>query len=141
MRPLLEYCDSDWDNCSSDSKKQLESIHAEDARIITDATKLCSIEKLFNDLGWETLQSRRNKHKLVLLYIVLHGLAPNYLSELAPLYKKLQPIISVILTIFKIIEPTLTSLITHFFHHQFVHGMIYLMIFKTHLLMPLSNTN
>ena len=41
-------------------------------------------EKLLNDLGWETLQSRRNKHKLVLLYKFLHGLAPNYLSELVP---------------------------------------------------------
>ena len=65
-------------------KEQFESIHTEAARIITDATKLCSLEKLFNDLGWETLQSRRNKHKLVLLYKALHGLAPNYLSELVP---------------------------------------------------------
>ena len=35
-------------------------------------------------MGWETLQSRRNKHKLILLYKVLHGLAPTYLSELVP---------------------------------------------------------
>ena len=80
--PLLEYSDSVWDDCSSDSKKQLEFIHTEAAKVITGATKLCSIEKLFNDLGWETLQSRRNKHKLVLLYKILHGLAPNNLSEL-----------------------------------------------------------
>ena len=62
----------------------MEAIHTEAARIIVGATKLCSIEKLFTDLGWETLQSRRNKHKLVLLYKILHGLAPDYLSELVP---------------------------------------------------------
>ena len=55
IRPLLEYSDSVWDNCSPDSKKQLEAIHTEAARIIVDATKLCSIKKLFTDLGWETL--------------------------------------------------------------------------------------
>ena len=58
-------------------KEKLESIYTEAARIITGATKLCSIEKLFIDLGLETLQSRRNKHKLVLLYKIIHGLAPN----------------------------------------------------------------
>ena len=38
IRPLLNYSDSVWDSCSSDSKKQLESIHTEAARIITGAT-------------------------------------------------------------------------------------------------------
>ena len=41
VRPLLQY---------SDSKRQLEAIHTEAARIIVGATKLCSIEKLFTDL-------------------------------------------------------------------------------------------
>ena len=84
IRPLLEYSDSVWDNCSSDSKKQLEAIHTEAARIIVGATELCSIEKLLSALGWETLQSRHNKHKLVLLYKILYGLVPDHLSELVP---------------------------------------------------------
>ena len=42
---------------------QLESIHIEAATVITSATKLCSIANLFADLGWESLQNRRNKHK------------------------------------------------------------------------------
>ena len=37
IRPLLEYCDVVWDNCSSENKKQLESIHVEAWRIITGA--------------------------------------------------------------------------------------------------------
>ena len=43
IRPLLEYCDSVWDNFSTEAKKQLEAIHIEAARTITGATKLCSI--------------------------------------------------------------------------------------------------
>ena len=53
------------------------------ARIITGATKLCNIEKLFFDFGWESLQSRRNKHKLVIFYKFLHGLTPDYLFDIA----------------------------------------------------------
>ena len=43
----------------------LDSVNVEATRIITGGTKLCSIEKLFVDLGWDTFQERRNKQKLV----------------------------------------------------------------------------
>ena len=51
IRPLLEYCDSVWDNSSSEMKKKLDAIHIEAARTITGATKLCSIDKLLSELG------------------------------------------------------------------------------------------
>ena len=51
VRPLLEYSDVVWDNYSLETKKQLDAIHVEAARIITGATKLCSIESSFFDLG------------------------------------------------------------------------------------------
>ena len=38
VRPLIEYSDSVWDNCSTESKNQLESTHLEAARVITGAT-------------------------------------------------------------------------------------------------------
>ena len=58
IRPLLEYSDSVWDNCSNEAKRQLDSTHHEAARIITGGTKLCSLEKLLADLGWDSLQAR-----------------------------------------------------------------------------------
>ena len=58
VRPLLEYCDSVWNNASVEPKKQLDSMQKEATRIIIGATKLCSIEKLLADLGWESLQNR-----------------------------------------------------------------------------------
>ena len=52
IRPLLEYCDSVWDNSSTEAKKQLEAIHIEAARTITGATKLCtSTDSLMNWAG------------------------------------------------------------------------------------------
>ena len=82
--PLLQYCYSVWDNALTGSKKTLEIIHTEAGRIITGATKLCSIPKSLSQLCWDTLQSRRNKHKLVTFYKVVHGLTPNYLFDLVP---------------------------------------------------------
>ena len=84
IRPLLEYSDVVWDNCTLESKKLPDAVHVEAARIVTGATKLWSIERLFMKLGWESLQSRRNKHKLTTFYKIMHGLAPTYLSDLIP---------------------------------------------------------
>ena len=83
IRPLLEYSDSVWDNCSNEAKRQLDSIHHE-AGIITGGTKLCSLEKLLADLGWDSLQERRTKHKLVIFYKIINNLTPNYLQEFVP---------------------------------------------------------
>ena len=56
IRSLLEYANIIWDNCSIENKRNLESIQIEAARIITGATKLCSIQKLYDDTGIQTLQ-------------------------------------------------------------------------------------
>ena len=55
------------------------------SRIITGATKLCSISNLLSDLGWESLQARRTKHKLIFFYKVINGLISEYLQSLIPL--------------------------------------------------------
>ena len=62
VRPLLEYSDTVWYNCSLALKKLLDAVHIEAARIVSGGTKLCSVDKLFQELGWEPLQIRRNKH-------------------------------------------------------------------------------
>ena len=76
IRPLLEYSDAVWDNASVESKKQLEAVHNEAARIITGGTKLCSIKNLLDDLDWESLQARREKHKLIIFYKMVNGRTP-----------------------------------------------------------------
>ena len=82
--PLLEYCDSVLDKASTESKKMLDAIHKEADKIISGATKLSSVEKLLVELEWDTLQNRRNKHKFVIFYKIMHVLSPNYLRDLVP---------------------------------------------------------
>ena len=65
-------------------RKQLDLIHHETVRIITGGTKLCSIQKLLSELGWETLQERRSKHRLVIFYKIINRLTPDSLSDLLP---------------------------------------------------------
>ena len=66
VRPLLEYADVVWDNCTQHEVNDLEKIQNEAARIVSGATKLVSINSLSLETGWETLSSRRKKHKLQL---------------------------------------------------------------------------
>ena len=66
IRPLLEYANVVWDNCTLYEVNELEKIQYEAARIVTGTTKLVSINSLLLETGWETLAYRRKKHKLQL---------------------------------------------------------------------------
>ena len=84
IRPILEYGNEIWDNCTQYEKEDLEKIQKEAARIATGTTKLISAENLYNEIGWDTLESRRNKQKLTLFYKMVNNLTPTYLSSLVP---------------------------------------------------------
>ena len=47
------------------------------------ATKLTSLQSLYIKTRWESLASRRQKSKLVLLYKMQNEMTPDYLSSLA----------------------------------------------------------
>ena len=65
-------------------KNELEKIQIEAARIATGATKLVSLNALYNEIQWENLEERRRKHKLIFFYKMKSNLYPNYLSSLVP---------------------------------------------------------
>ena len=52
IRPLLEYGDNIWDNCTQFEKDELERIQNEAARTVSGATKL-SINILYIEICWE----------------------------------------------------------------------------------------
>ena len=58
IRPLLEYGDTIWDNCTQYEKYELDKIQNEAARIATGATKLVSLTNLYKEIGWESLSKR-----------------------------------------------------------------------------------
>ena len=87
--------------CSIQHKLELEKIQHEAGRIVTGATKLISINDLYAETCWETLSSRRRKHKLITFYKMFNSLSPEYLYNLIPQQiGDFQYITYVILTIF-----------------------------------------
>ena len=58
IRPALEYADVVLDNCTQYEINALEKIQIEAARIATGATKLVSLEMLYQETGWEPLEKR-----------------------------------------------------------------------------------
>ena len=43
IRPILQYADVVWDNCTNYEKRELDKIQTEAANIVTGATKLVSL--------------------------------------------------------------------------------------------------
>ena len=68
IRPLLEYGNSILDNCTQAEKNELDKIQNEAARIATGAIKLVSINTLYKEICWESLQKRRNDHKITCFF-------------------------------------------------------------------------
>jgi hypothetical protein len=84
VRPSLEYGCVVWDNCDNESKLLLEGVQLAAARIVTGAIRGTSHDKLYEETGWETLESRRKRQKLLLFHKMVYGVAPTYLCELIP---------------------------------------------------------
>ena len=86
IRPILEYADAVWDNCPEYAKNLLESINLEAARIITGLRRGTSNEKLYSELDWVSLDDRRKKHKMTLMYKILNKESPDYLYDIVQPY-------------------------------------------------------
>ena len=72
IRPVLEYGDIVLDNCSIKDSQILEDLQVETARIITGLGHNSSRSKLYDELGWDLLNTRRMIHKLILLYKIIN---------------------------------------------------------------------
>ena len=55
IRPLLEYNDVVWDNCTRYEVISIEKIQLEAARIVKGTTKFVSPDELYNETGLEPL--------------------------------------------------------------------------------------
>ena len=64
IRPILEYADVVWDKCAQQQMNDLEKIQIEMGWIVSGATKLVALDRLYQELGWLKLSERRKLHKL-----------------------------------------------------------------------------
>ena len=67
-------------------KEQLARFQYEAARIVTGLTRSVSIDNLMSEIGWLPLSDRRQFQKLVTMYKIVNGTAPDYLCSLLPLF-------------------------------------------------------
>ena len=85
VRPHLDYADIIYDQPHNDSFcDRIESIQYNASLAITGAIRGTSRERLYQELGLESLGKRRWYHRLVWFYKIVHGYCPRYLSSLLP---------------------------------------------------------
>ena len=85
VRPHLDYGDIIYDQTFIESfQKKLETIQYNAALVITGAIRGTSREKVYSELGLESLQYRRWYRKLCVFYKILNNMSPKYLSNIIP---------------------------------------------------------
>lgn len=77
VRPRLEYCSPIWDPHQKVHQVNLEKVQRRSARFVTgDYRRTSSVNDMLHDLNWETLQDRREKARLTLVYKETHHITP-----------------------------------------------------------------
>ena len=71
---ILEYSDN----------TRLERFQKRAGKIVSSAIKGTVYATILSELGWESLQARRERRKLILFADIVHGNAPNYLQQDLP---------------------------------------------------------
>ena len=85
IRPLLDYGDIIYDRAYNTSFHQnIESIQYNAALAITGAVRGTSREKLYQELGFESLQQRCWYRKLCCLFKLINNQSRRYLFQLVP---------------------------------------------------------
>ena len=88
VRPHLDYRDIIHDNSSNATFSQMiETVQYNAALAITGAIRGTSRDKLYEELGFESLHDRRWFRKLCFYYKIRHNMYPLYLIELLPVMK------------------------------------------------------
>ena len=80
----MEYGDVLYAGTYDSDLCKLDRIQVNAMRVVTGATERSNIALLYEDLCWPHLASRRKEHCLTLMYKMVNGLVPHYLSDLMP---------------------------------------------------------
>ena len=90
IRPHFDYCDIIYHkpiithdfNCTltlNYNMDLLEKTQYQSALAITGAWQGTNTDKIYEELGWESLHNRRFCRRLIMIYKILNNLSPNYL--------------------------------------------------------------
>ena len=82
--PVAEYGKIVWGGSCDTHIDKIEKIHVDAMRFVTGATARSSIQRLYSETGWQSIRSRIDMAKIVMLFKIKNQSAPNYLYELLP---------------------------------------------------------
>ena len=98
VRPHLDYCDIIYHIPSKSTltestvnlhslMRSVESTQYQAGLAVSGAWKGSSTQKIYNELGWESLDNRRKFRRLCLFYKIYNDLTPSYLKAPIPVKK------------------------------------------------------
>ena len=82
IQPHFDYCAPVWDGLSSYLCEKLQKLQNRAARVILQANCEVNSSLLLETLKWDQLSLRRRKHKAIMMFKSLNGIAPVYLQDL-----------------------------------------------------------
>ena len=122
VRPHLDYGDVLYDQAFNNSfHTKMESIQYNACLAITGAIRSTSREKIYQELGLEYLQLRRQYRKLCLFYKVSKNEHPEYLFNLIPV--RSTPYATRTAAIFPLLRQIITFSKILFFHLLLLNGI------------------
>ena len=75
VRPTMEYASCVWDPYTNTNIRKLEMVQRRAARFVKgDYDRTSSVTAMLDELGWDTLQERRQQAKATMFYRIVYGL-------------------------------------------------------------------
>ena len=86
VRPHFDYCDIIYDgHITANDKLRLERLQNRAARLVTGTLLRTPTDKLTNDLGWNSLETRRKINKIVFFHNLLNNPSvPQFIRNVVP---------------------------------------------------------
>ena len=92
VRPNLDYGDVVYHNQNSSLMSKLESTQYAAALAVSGAWRGTNTDKLFDELGWESLAHRTWYRRLCLFYKIMNNGTPEYTRRYLPTFNKIHMI-------------------------------------------------
>ena len=75
VRPILEYSSTTWSPYTKDYIHKIEMVQRRDARYFTNLyMNTSSVKSMLEHFEWESIEARRAKHQLAMLFKIIHDL-------------------------------------------------------------------
>ena len=89
--PHIEYCSVVFDSTNQNTLARLDQVHYRAGLIVSGCPQGTNRLKVFDCLGWMTLEKRRAIKKLTLMYDVEHNSVPSYINRAFTKFRNPEP--------------------------------------------------